>query len=388
MLCRILTDNPGRPFTQNFDDKYVSTTKSLLRDGRDQSVQQILRETLDYFEAEKAPGNDSLGPLMQMWRKEKGKGARFPQGPVVSTASDVFVPTDADTDNYTSQYPMRQPGPGYQQQHQQRAPKGLPPPDELAARIEEAKTTARLLIQTVQSTPQSELVGNDLVKEFAERSRSAHKSIQNYMNCENPSPDEDTMLTLIETNDQLNVAMSKHQRALLQARKAMGLASPSPQPAQGQEPNSYMMPQHTQGQNVYSNLHQPQQPARNPYSSSPPRSPPRNLDRPMPALPPREETNFAPPPGPPPTQRTQLQNNTYEYEDAYSAPVGPPPGRDHADVSPMEARSTQPTSTAAYGVAENPFADPEPQQPKQYSLFDRAQHHISSSPTKPNAEQK
>lgn len=394
MLCRILTDNPGRPFTQNFDDKYVSTTKQLLREGRDQSVQQILRETLDYFEVEKTPGNDSLGPLMQMWRKEKGKGARFPQG-AVSIASDVFVPTQDDTDNHTSQYPRHQPGAPYQH-HQPRAPRGLPPPDELAARIEEAKTTARLLIQTVQSTPQSELVGNELVKEFAERSRAAHKSIQQYMNCDNPQPDEETMLTLIETNDQLNVAMSKHQRAMLQARKAMGLASPSPQPAAGQEPTSYMMPQHQQGQNVYSNISQPQQPARDPYSASPPRSPPqRNLNRPVPSLPTREEEqNFSPPPGPPPTQRTQLQNNTYEYEDAYSAPTGPPPGRERVEnqpfspVSPVEARSQQQTSTAAYGVPDNPFADPEPQQPKQYSLFDRAQHHIAQSPTKPSREEK
>ena len=370
MLCRILTDNPGQPFTKGFDDKYVATTKQLLREGKDQSVQQILRETLDYFEVEKLPSNDSLGPLMQVWKKEKGKGARFPQGPV-SIASDVFVPTTADTDNRT-QYPMRQGGQHYQQQQQPRAPKGLPSPQELAARIEEAKTTARLLIQTVQSTPQSDLIGNELVKEFAERSRSAHKSIQNYMNCENPAPDEDTMLTLIETNDQLNVAMSKHHRSMLQARKAMGVATPSPQLAVGQEPSSYMMPQHTQGQNVYSNISQPQQTPRDPYSASPPRSPPeRNGNRP---LPPREDEAFSPPSGPPPSQTQRSppphRGSTYGLENAYSAPTGPPPGRDQS----VEASGAQQTSTASYGVSENPFADPEPQK---YSLFSRAQHHLS-----------
>jgi GAT domain len=390
MLCRILTDNPGRPFTQNFDDKYVSTTKQLLRDGKDQSVQQILRETLDYFEAEKAPANDSLGTLIQMWRKEKAKGARFPPGPVVSRASDVFVPTYTGTDEAASQYPMHVPN---QSRHPPRPPRGLPPPDELAARIEEAKTTARLLIQTVQSTPQSELIGNELVKEFADRSRAAHKSIQAYMNCDNPSPDEDTMLTLIETNDQLNVAMSKHQRALLQARKAAGLTTPSPQPAAGQEPSSYMMPQHMQGQNVYANVTSPQLPSRDPYSSSPPRSPPRrNGNMPAPALPPREEQSFSPPAGPPPSQLAQPQSTHYEYEDAYSAPPQPPqsPPRDRTEqqpfspVSPIDSRSPQTTSTAAYGVPENPFADDayaaEPQQPKTYTLFDRAQHHISQPP--------
>src|ERR1700742_482597 len=73
MLTRILTDNPAQAFTQNFDAKFVATVKELLREGKDTSVQQILRETLDYFEFEKAPANDTLGPLMDMWKKEKGK---------------------------------------------------------------------------------------------------------------------------------------------------------------------------------------------------------------------------------------------------------------------------------------------------------------------------
>ena len=73
MLARILTDNPAQAFTQNFDAKFVSTVKELLREGKDTSVQQILRETLDYMEFDKAPGNDTLGPRMEMWKKEKGK---------------------------------------------------------------------------------------------------------------------------------------------------------------------------------------------------------------------------------------------------------------------------------------------------------------------------
>lgn len=73
MLTRILTDNPAERFTRNFDTKFVTTTKDLLRDGRDMSVQQILRETLDYFESEKLAGNQSLSPLVEMWKKEKSK---------------------------------------------------------------------------------------------------------------------------------------------------------------------------------------------------------------------------------------------------------------------------------------------------------------------------
>lgn len=77
MLMRILTDNPARAFTQNVDTRFISTVKDLLREGRDTSVQQIMRETLDYFEAEKIQNNDTLTPLVEMWRKEKGKNARL-----------------------------------------------------------------------------------------------------------------------------------------------------------------------------------------------------------------------------------------------------------------------------------------------------------------------
>ena len=74
MLVRILADNPGQTFTKNMDHKFVSTTKELLREGRDMSVQQILRETLDSFEVEKAE-DENLLPLRQMWSKEKTKYA-------------------------------------------------------------------------------------------------------------------------------------------------------------------------------------------------------------------------------------------------------------------------------------------------------------------------
>jgi len=91
MLTRILTDNPARSFTRYFDPKFVTTIKELLRDGRDGSVQQILRQTLDYFEAEKVQGNDSLVPLIDMWRKEKTKGASiYPHHPVSSNHTEPY----------------------------------------------------------------------------------------------------------------------------------------------------------------------------------------------------------------------------------------------------------------------------------------------------------
>jgi len=72
MLTRILTDNPGKTFTRNFDTRFVITVKELLRDGHDMSVQQILRETLDSFETDKS-ADETLEPLLDMWKKEKAK---------------------------------------------------------------------------------------------------------------------------------------------------------------------------------------------------------------------------------------------------------------------------------------------------------------------------
>lgn len=110
-------------------------------------------------------------------------------------------------------------------------PRGLPSPAELSQRVEEAKTSAKLLSQVVQSTPPTEVLHNELISEFVERCQSASRSIQGYIHSDNPPPDEDTLLTLIETNDQLATAMSRHQRAMLQARKATGVSpGPSPNP--------------------------------------------------------------------------------------------------------------------------------------------------------------
>jgi len=72
MLMRILADNPGKSFTRNLDSKFITTVKELLRDGRDMSVQQILRETLDNFENDKA-NDETLTGLREMWKKERAK---------------------------------------------------------------------------------------------------------------------------------------------------------------------------------------------------------------------------------------------------------------------------------------------------------------------------
>ena len=229
MLIRILADNPGKSFTKNIDQKFVNTVKELLRDGRDVSVQQILRETLDTFEQQKA-NDETLALLTEMWKKEKEK-----MGKQHGTAVRIGEPRRGPGYQHALQQPVQQnmmaprvPNSQNQQNYFARnhRPRGLPPPAELAQRVEEAKTSAKLLSQVVQSTPPNEVLGNELIKEFVERCQSATRSMQDYIHSDNPAPDEDTLLTLIETNDQLATAISKHQRALLQARRVTGV-SPS-----------------------------------------------------------------------------------------------------------------------------------------------------------------
>lgn len=76
MLVRILADNPGKSFTRNLNGKFLSTTKELLREGRDISVQQILRETLDMFQLQRGT-DETLVPLITMWQNEKAKAAKL-----------------------------------------------------------------------------------------------------------------------------------------------------------------------------------------------------------------------------------------------------------------------------------------------------------------------
>jgi len=118
----------------------------------------------------------------------------------------------------------------------------LPPPHELSARIEEARNSAQLLSQVVQSTPPSELLDNDLVREFSDRCQIASRSVQAYMTAENPAPDNDTMETLIDTNDRLSKALSQHQRGVLNARKILGLGNGESTPPSNRSSGGFAPP--------------------------------------------------------------------------------------------------------------------------------------------------
>lgn len=99
----------------------------------------------------------------------------------------------------------------------------LPDAVELASRLEEARTSAKLLEQVVMNTPTAETLENELIKEFADRCLSASRSIQGYMVATDPAPDNETMESLIDTNEQLQTALNQHQRSVLSARKQLGL---------------------------------------------------------------------------------------------------------------------------------------------------------------------
>ncbi|GAB7361862.1 hypothetical protein MBLNU230_g1902t1 [Neophaeotheca triangularis] len=214
MLIRILSDNPGPMFTRSFDQAFVKTVKDCLRNCRASNVQQLLRETLDSFEVNKSH-DQGLQGILAMWRKEKGSEASLTnrrqsrQGSVQRGAGVVSPP----------------PLVHQHSSHRALSRNQLPPPYELASRVEEAKNTAKILLQLVQTTAPEDVLSNELLREFSERCQSASRSMQIYINCDSPAPDHDTLQTLIETNEQLSLAQSRHQRAVLAARRAMGSSS-------------------------------------------------------------------------------------------------------------------------------------------------------------------
>jgi hypothetical protein len=160
MLMRILADNPGGTFTRNLaEPKFASAVKDLLRNGKDLSVFQILRESLEYFEVSKG-GDEGLKALRDVWSKEKrNMSAKNPK------AAPLVVSGGSGNGGGHQQYqgsPLH-----YQQQQQQQQrhqPSGLPGMEELTARIAEAQTSAKLLGQVLQSTPQAEVPSNELIK--------------------------------------------------------------------------------------------------------------------------------------------------------------------------------------------------------------------------------
>lgn len=204
----------------------------------------------------------------------------------------------------------------------------LPNPVELASRLEEARTSAKLLSQVVLNSPPEELLDNDLVKEFADRCQSASRSMQMYMLAEDPAPDNDTMEAIIDTNEQLQSSLNQHQRAVLSARKKLGL-------------------------NVQSEHNSPTVMSPAIGSEEPPVPPPNT--RPSYQQPPQQQQ-----PPPPQSQSSSSISKLFSRktpsksrEEAFEPPPGPPP--------PAAPPKQQPTPPAAQTDEEDPFRDPHPE---------------------------
>lgn len=175
------------------------------------------------------------------------------------------------------------------------------------------------------NTPPGEILDNELIKEFADRCSSASRSIQGYMTSENPTPDNDTMENLIDTNEQLQTALNQHKRAVLSARKQLGLnersdsQSPSltPQIQPQQQPES--QPE-TNGNNHY-------------FSNGSGSGSGKG----------KETHSYPPPPGPPPQNGEGSSNRPYEEpaEDPF------------ADPQPGNSSSVQPPSNTATQYSEH-----------------------------------
>jgi len=225
MLLRILSDNPGRTFTRNLGEaKFVAAVKELLKHGREPSVRQILVETLEHFDEKVRVGEEveggveveGLKGLVEVWAKERKNMTKLSKSAPASNGGGGGVFSSGSNTNGQ-----------YQPHHYQTQQSHLPNMEELAARISEAQTSAKLLEQVLQSTPHPEIPQSELIREFADRCRVASRSIQGYISAGtgggdggsggDTGMDEDTLTTLIMTNDLLTMAVSKHANAVKEA---------------------------------------------------------------------------------------------------------------------------------------------------------------------------
>ena len=241
-------------------------------------------------------------------------------------------------------------------------PQGLPPPHELAQRIEEARTSSKLLVQVVQSTPPHEVMTNELIKEFVDRCTSASRAVQGYINSENPPPDESTLLTLIETNDQLSMAMSRYQRAMLQARRLTGVSpNPSQQGGMQEMPSNPNAPNGMNGP-----FNPPAAPPPSHYNNG-------NTGTVFGAPPPSHYINgntgtvFGAPPGPPPSQQRGYGNQ----EDQQPNGIGQTP-TNQSEANPFDdPRHETAPAPADYGLPPNTHAENPSQERPSDNLFGR-----------------
>lgn len=218
MLMRILADNPGRTFTRNLDERFAEKVKELLKQGRDPGVRQILTETLEHFDVNKRD-DEGLQYLKAVWLKQRLTMARYQTQPMFQTPNQPGQITQMVNERISSRRPVMT---------------SLPPLEELVGRISEAQMSAKLLHQVLGSTPRNEVLDNELVKEFVHRCRSASTSMADFITCDSPPPDPDTLQTLIETNDIIRIALARHDAI----KESVQMIQPSPPEGPRSEPRN------------------------------------------------------------------------------------------------------------------------------------------------------
>lgn len=208
MLLRILADNPGSTFTRNLDERFAEKVKELFKQGRDPGVRQLLVETLEHFDGNKRD-DEGLQYLRAVWHKQKLIMSRYQSQPMFHMPGQAGQIQKMVSERTSSRAP---------------AMTSLPPLEELVGRISEAQMSAKLLHQVLGSTPKNEVLDNELIKEFVHRCRSASTSMADFITCDSPPPDPDTLQTLIETNDIIRIALARYEAI----KESIQMSQPAP----------------------------------------------------------------------------------------------------------------------------------------------------------------
>ncbi|KAL2888120.1 GAT domain protein [Ceratocystis lukuohia] len=244
MILRILIDNQGvTTFVRNLNKGFASNAKTMLRSMKNPNACVLLIETLEKLDSMFPRDGSDIPAVVSMWRREKEKDRsgsqygfalqpQFVQPPSLQAypQQQPFVPPTVQSPTHRRDY--------FSREHNSRR---LPDPAELASRLEEARTSAKLLQQCVSNSSPSELLDSDLVSEFTARCTSASKSVQTYIAAEDPSPDDATMENLLATNELLQKALDSRDRAISNAREARDTTTHNPT-APGPVPQSASAP--------------------------------------------------------------------------------------------------------------------------------------------------
>ncbi|EPE04606.1 gat domain-containing protein [Ophiostoma piceae UAMH 11346] len=230
MLMRILVENPGLTFTRNMDKKFVDAVKDVLRGCEHAHVVHFLIEAMQELESKNA-ADEGIGRMIEMWRKEKTKSksiyAQPPSQQVQQSRSGFWQRPQPTWQPQPQQMPMQQqpsaPPMMTRTERRHGSSATLPKPRELRRRLDEAKTTAGVLADIVNTTTPSGLLKHDLADDLVARCRRAASQVLEYLDTKDPFPDNQEMAALLSTHEVLQQTLRHYYGAVLEARKAVNI---------------------------------------------------------------------------------------------------------------------------------------------------------------------